>query len=106
MQNAFLPKDNRNSVDLTPLKMLFAVLAVALVGILNDVSAMAPLPALFRPPFSKIKEELGQCPSAFANTRCDEDEASRTSCFLAQNGSPSGPGLCTFPGRAVKPARP
>ena len=103
MQNAFLTSRDRKPVDLTPIKILFAVLAISLVGIFTDVSAMTPMPRLFHAPFSKIKKDQGYSTADSSARLCGDEKASKTSCFLSEGGLSSGNALCPFSNSVKKP---
>jgi hypothetical protein len=106
MQNTFFTSRDRRSVDFTPLKILFAALAISLVGVLTDVSAMTPLQIVFRPPLSKIKQDLRYCSVDTLNNICGHERPIETPCFPSENRVLSGSELCPVSNGLTKPSLP
>ncbi|MFN3455367.1 MAG: hypothetical protein ACK41T_10445 [Pseudobdellovibrio sp.] len=60
-----------NKVDLTPLKILFSILAISLVGFFSDVSAKTSDSNWVRPVIINLKNELKACPIPYLEDKCE-----------------------------------
>jgi hypothetical protein len=70
-------------VEVTPIKLFLSAVALSFVGILGDVSAMAPTSNLFLPNFDRLKMDLGTCSVSSSARECRSEAHASGTCEIS-----------------------